>query len=137
MDKVSRIAAAALIASTMAVTSPAFAVETTAEDFVASLSTDFSRGDYATVLAKLNELQRLGLDGIVFDDQMISIEQLIALLNQVQAGGVSGANAAATLLAYLDAAAQVRFVNGGILTTTADIGPAGGFGSVFPAGSAG
>jgi hypothetical protein len=138
MDKVSRIVAAALLASTMAYSAPAFAVDTTAEEFVVSLSADFSRGDLATVQAKLQELQALGLDGIRFDGVlMISIEQLIALLNQVQAGSISGATAASTLLAYVEGADVVVFVNGGIVMTIADLNVGTVPGSVFPAGSAG
>ncbi len=138
MDKVSRIVAAALLASTMAYTAPALAVDTTAEDFVVSLSADFSRGDLATVQAKIQELQALGLDGIRFDGVlMISIEQLMALLGQVQSGDVSGSTASSTLLNYVESADDVAFVNGGIVMATADLGVGGVPGSVFPAGSAG
>lgn len=134
--KIGRIAAAALIASGMTYASPALAVDTTAEDFVVGLSSDFSRGDLTTVLAKLEELKRLGLEGILFDNQMVSIDQLIALLTSVQQGDLSGAGVAAILLAHVDDADLVRFVNGGIFATTADLN-VGVPGSVFPAGSAG
>jgi hypothetical protein len=138
MDKISRIAAAALLASSMSYAAPAFAVDTTAEDFVVALSADFSSGDLARILAKLQELQRLGLDGILFDnDQFVSIEKLVALLSDVQDGDLTGAGVAATLLAFVEAADEVRFIDGGVFMTTADIGEDLPAGSVFPAGYAG
>ena len=136
MDKISKIVAAALMASGFAYVAPALAVDTTAEEFVVALSSDFSQGDHALVLAKLNELKGLGFEGILFDDdQMISIDQLIALLGDIQNGTQSGAGVAALLLAYLQDAGRVRFVAGGIFVDVADLNV--GTGSVFPAGSAG
>ena len=138
MDKINRIVAAALLASSMAAVTPALAVDTTAEDFVVGLSSDFSQGDLATVLAKLNELKRLRFEGIMFDhDQMISVDRLIALLTAVQGGSTSGASVAASLLAYVQAADVVRFIMGGIYMTAADLNVGAVPGSVFPAGSAG
>ena len=139
MDKISKIAAAALLASSIAYVSPALAVDTTAEDFVVALSSDFSQGDLATIQSKLNEMKRQGFDGVMFDnDQMVSIDRLLALLADVQAGGVSGDRVAATLLAYLRAADRVRFIMGGIYAATADLGTGEpGVGTSFPAGSAG
>ena len=138
MDKISRIVAAAMFASSIAYVTPALAVDTTAESFVVALSTDFSQGDLAAALAKLNELKSLGFDGIVFDtDQMISVDGLIALLTAVQNGEQSAASVAATLLAYVQNADSIRFLNGGIFTQTADLNAGVLPGSVFPAGSAG
>jgi hypothetical protein len=138
MDKISRIAAAALLASSMSYAAPAFAVDTTAEDFVVALSADFSTGDLGRILAKLQELQRLGLDGILFDnDEFVSVEKLIALLGDVQDGDLTGAGVAATLLAYIEQSDQVRFIDGGVYMNTADLGDGAPAGSVFPAGSAG
>lgn len=137
MDKVSRIVAAALLASAFAYNVPAFAVQTTAEDFVAGLSSDFSKGDIDRAIAKLNELKRLGFEGIMFDGEMVSVDQMLALLADVQSGAVSGEQAAATLLAYLNASAGARFVMGGVLVTVADLNAGAGAGTIFPAGSAG
>ncbi len=138
MDKVSRIAAAALLASSLAYATPTFAVQTTAEDFLVGLSADFSSGNYQTVVAKLEELKGLGFEGFIFGTmQMITIDELIALLNQVQGGDLAGASVAAAFLAYLDSAESVRFVMGGMFTTTADLNVGTTAGSIFPAGSAG
>ena len=138
MDKISRIVAAAMFASSIAYVTPALAVDTTAEDFVVALSTDFSQGDLAAALAKLQELKSLGFDGIAFDTgQMITVDTLIALLTAVQNGEQSAASVAATLLAYVQAADTIRFLNGGIFTQTADLNAGVAPGSVFPAGSAG
>ena len=138
MDKISRIVAAAMFASGIAYVTPALAVDTTAEDFVVALSTDFSQGDLAAALAKLQELKSLGFDGIAFDTgQMITVDTLIALLTAVQNGEQSAASVAATLLAYVQAADTIRFLNGGIFTQTADLNAGVAPGSVFPAGSAG
>lgn len=137
MDKINRIAAAALLASTMAYATPALSVDTSAEQFVIGLSGDFSQGNLTNVLAKLDELKRLGFEGVMFDDdQMVSVNALIDLLGDVQQGEVAGERVAATLLAYLNAADEVRFVMGGIFTTAADLN-AGVEGSTFPAGYAG
>jgi hypothetical protein len=138
MDKISRIVAAAMFASSIAYITPALAVETTAEDFVVALSTDFSQGDFAAALAKVQELKSLGFTGIMFDsEQLISVDKLIELLTAVQNGELSGASVAASLLAYLQAADYTRFIMGGIITQTADLNGGVAPGSVFPAGSAG
>lgn len=138
MDKISRIVAAALLASSIAAVTPAIAVDTTASDFVVALSSDFSSGDLTTIQAKLTELQRLGIEGIMVDDEMISVERLLALLNDVQGGSLTGNRVAASLLAAINSALDVRFINGGIYSTTADLSVgAVPQGSVFPAGSAG
>jgi hypothetical protein len=138
MDKISRIIAAAMMASGFAYVAPALAVDTTAEEFVVALSGDFSQGDHALALAKLDELKSLGFDGIMFDnDQIISIDQLIALLGDIQNGTHSGSAVAEMLLAYIRDADLVRFVRGGIYTTVADLDVGTVPGSVFPAGSAG
>lgn len=138
MDKISRIVAAALLASSIASVTPAVAVDTTASDFVVALSSDFSSGDVTTIQAKLAELQRLGIEGIMVDDEMMSVERLIALLNDVQNGSVAGSRVGASLLAAISSAVNVRFINGGIYSQTADltVGTVPD-GSVFPAGSAG
>jgi hypothetical protein len=137
MDKINRIAAAALLASTMAYATPALSVDTSAEQFVIGLSGDFSQGNLTNVLAKLDELKRLGFEGVMFDDdQMVSVNALIDLLGDVQQGEVAGERVAATLLAYLNEADEVRFVMGGIFTNVADLN-AGVEGSTFPAGYAG
>jgi hypothetical protein len=138
MDKISKIIAAAMMASGFAYVTPALAVDTTAEEFVIALSSDFSQGDHALVLAKLTELKSLGFDGIMFDnDQIVSIDDLIALLEAVQNGTQSGSAVAAMLLAYLRDADLVRFVMGGLYATVADLNVGTVPGSIFPAGSAG
>lgn len=137
MDKISRIVAAALLASSIASVTPAVAVDTTASDFVVALSSDFSSGDLVTIQAKLAELQRLGIEGIMVDDEMMSVERLLALLNEVQNGSLAGSRVAASLLAAINSAVNVRFINGGIYSLTADLNVGTVPGSVFPAGSAG
>lgn len=122
----------------MAFTSPSLAVETTANDFIAGLSSDLGSGNLAAAIAKLEELKQLGFEGILFDtNQLLSVDELIALLTQIQQGDLTGANVAAMLLAYLEGADTVRFVMGGILTTTADLNVGTSGTSIFPAGSAG
>lgn len=138
MDKISRIAAAALVASSLAYATPALAVQTTAEDFVIGLSSDFSAENLSAVILKLEELKRLGFEGILFGTvQMVTVDKLIELLTDVQEGDLSGARVAATLLGYLEEADSARFVMGGIFATTADLNLGGEGGSIFPAGSAG
>ncbi len=138
MDKVSRIVAAAIFASSIAAVTPALAVDTTAEDFVIGLSSNFSQGDLDVIFSKLTELKRLNFEGVMFDsDEMVSIDRLLALLEEVKAGGTSGGNVSATLLALVRAADQIRFVKGGIFMTVADLNFGTGSGNVFPAGSAG
>ncbi len=138
MDKVTKIAAAALVAGSLAWVSPAFTAQTTAEDFVIGLSSDFQNNDVATVLAKLQELQSLGFEAVVIGGQRIPIEELLALLNDVRNGTSDGAAVAAMLLAYLSQPGEARFVQGGVLLTSADLNVTGAPpGTVFPAGSAG
>lgn len=137
MDKISRIVAAALFASGIATVTPALAVDTTAKDFTIALSGDFSNGDYGTIQAKLSELQLVGIEGILVDDEMISLSRLMQLLADVQAGNVAPGSAAASLLAAVTDSEVVRFINGGIYTDTADLSVGVPAGSVFPAGSAG
>jgi hypothetical protein len=138
MDKIHKIAAAALFASGVAIVTPALAVQTTAENFVGALSSDFSRGNLGTALAKLSELKRLGITGIMFDRQQVSVDQLIALLTDIQAGNTTGSQVSASLLAYLQDANSIRFVKDGVLVVVADLNVTGAaLGTQFPAGSAG
>jgi hypothetical protein len=138
MDKIHKIAAAALFASGVAIVTPALAVQTTAENFVGALSSDFSRGNLGTALAKLSELKRLGITGIMFDRQQVSVDQLIALLTDIQAGNTTGSQVSASLLAYLQDANSIRFVKDGVLVAVADLNVTGAaLGTQFPAGSAG
>lgn len=137
MDKISKIVAAALFASSIATVTPALAVDTSAREFTIALSADFSNSNYATIQAKLAELQQAGIEGILVDDEMISIARLMQLLNDVQAGNVAPGSAAATLLAAVTNSEVVRFITGGIYSETADLNVGVPAGSVFPAGSAG
>lgn len=137
MDKVTRIVAAALVASGVAYATPAFSVQTTAEEFVLGLSSDFSAGNHAQILVKLQELKQLGFEGILFDNQIVSIDRLIALLNDVQNGVLPSDQVAASLLAHLQQASLVSFVGSGIVVSSADLSTQGAAGSIFPAGSAG
>ena len=141
MDKISKIVAAALLASAISHTVPAIAATTTAEQFVLGLSSDFSDNDLTTIIAKLNELKQLGFEGILFDtDQMVSVDQLLLYLNGVQSGQQNGDGVAAMLLAWLEDSDVVRFIGGGTASQTADLTvdvASTGPGFVFPAGSAG
>ena len=138
MNKIHQIAAAALFASGVAIVTPALAVQTTAENFAGALSSDFSTGNLDTVLAKLGELKRLGITGIMFDRQRISVDSLLALLTDIQAGKATGSQVSASLLAHLQDANTVRFVKDGVLVTVADLNVTGAAqGTQFPAGSAG
>ena len=135
MDKASRIAAAALLAASIGYATPAFSVQTTAEAFMRSLSSDFAGGDLGGVLAKLDELKSLGFEGIMVDDEIVSLSRLLDLLAKVRAGNLDPDRVAAQLLAVLQGASEVRFIVGDIRVNSVDLG--GGGGSVFPAGSAG
>lgn len=141
MDKISKIVAAAILASAISHAAPAIAATTTAEQFVVGLSSDFSDRDYTTIVAKLNELKQLGFEGILFDtDQMVSIDQLLLWLQAAQNGQQDAAGIAAMLLAWLEDSEIVRFIGGGTASQTADLTvdvASSGPGLVFPAGSAG
>ena len=134
MNRVSKIALAAALTAGLA-TTPAMAVETTARDFVAGLSSDFAAGDLTSVQVKLNQLSQQGFEGIKVDIKMVTLARLMTLLGDVRQGGLDGVRVAASLDKLLQTSVKLRFIFGDVQVNTVDIGGGGG-GAQFPAGSA-
>jgi hypothetical protein len=137
VDKTAKIVAAALFAAGLTQVTPALAVQTTADGFMQGLSSDFAMGNLGGVQAKLDDLKNSGFEGIVADNQKVTLARLIEILGQVQAGNVSGGKVAAKLEQIIAHAEQVRFLVGDIRLGSANLGGGPAHGAMFPAGSAG
>lgn len=136
MDKTARIVAAALFAAGLAQATPALSVETTAEAFVRGLSSDFAVGNFGGVQSKLDDLKNSGFEGIIADNQRVTLARLMEILGKVRAGSVDPDQIAAQLNSVIAHANQVRFIVGDIKVGSADFDK-GTQGTMFPAGSAG
>ncbi len=145
MDKTARIVAAALFAAGLTQATPALSVQTTAQSFMQGLSSDFAAGNYGGVQAKLDSLKNSGFQGIIIDNQMVSVARLSQILGQARLGNIDPDKVAAQLRELVAHAGDVRFIVGDVRVGSADLrngnngnqGNQGSQGSVFPAGSAG
>ena len=135
MDKTGRIVAAALLAASITHVTPAFSVQTTAENFVRDLSSDFAVGDLGGAEAKLQGLKSQGFEGVLVDRQIMRLGRLMEILAQVRSGDLDADRVAAKLLQIIRGASQVRFIAGDIKVGSVDLD--GDNGTLFPAGSAG
>jgi hypothetical protein len=136
VDKTARIVAAALFAAGLAQATPALSVETTAEAFMRGLSSDFAVGNFGGVQSKLDDLKNSGFEGVIADNQRVTLARLTELLGKVRAGSVDPDQIAAKLNSAIAHADRVRFIVGDIKVGSADLNN-GTPGAMFPAGSAG
>jgi hypothetical protein len=135
VDKTARIVAAALLAASITHVTPALSAQTTAEGFVRELSSDFARGDLGGAQSLLEQLKNHGFEGVLVDDQIVSVARLMDLLAQVRSGNLDPDRVAAKLLEIIRGAAQVSFIAGNMTVGSVDLDDNNG--TVFPAGSAG
>ncbi|MHA1549622.1 MAG: hypothetical protein ACTSYE_11895 [Alphaproteobacteria bacterium] len=131
MNKMSKIALAVALSASLVHTTPVLAVETTARDFVQSLSLDFAAEDLISVEFKLNQLSEQGFEGIYVDGRLVTVERLVWFLSNVRAGDLDGDRVAASLEKLLSEASRFQFIYGDVRFDTVDLR-----GPVFPAGSA-
>ncbi len=100
------------------------------------LSSDFAVGNFGSVQSKLDDLKKSGFEGIMADNQKVTLARLTEILGQVRAGNVNSDRVAAQLHQIIAHAARVRFIVGDIRVGSADLDK-GVPGAMFPAGSAG
>ena len=101
-NKISRIALAAALASTILAGTTQFAFTQTAFDVMATLSSQVARNDFAGSRATIVELQQLGIAAITVGSERISLADLLAMIEAAETGQMSPP----ALAAYLDALAS-------------------------------
>lgn len=111
MDKkVSRIALAAALAGSLLVASPQLAFTQTANEFMASLSTNVQGLDFEVGRANVVKLQQMGIAAIIVGTERISLEDLLAMIRAAEQGTIDSAALAAYLLALAESTALAVFV---------------------------
>ncbi len=133
MNKTSKIALAAALAASLGYATPTLALQTTARDFVDGLSADFANGNLTSVEVKLGQISSQGFEGILIDDELMSLGRLMEILAGVQEGQLDADRVAARLRNVVRTSTTVRFIYGDVRVEVVDLDSD----SQFPAGSAG